>query len=281
MPMSNIKFFLHARVVRSAPDDQDFDDARAGHPIERRLNRIERVASAGHGQIDLRFFDGMLILFDSANDAVLGACEMQHRCALLPQVSRQKLTLRIGIHQGMIRLRSEDISDNAREIAGRLADTDDSILISQDVYRSLSKDLQTLAEAEEAPVAGLPVLTIDWRREIPSPRPDVSPDLQLRYGTQALEVSQHKPTVTIGRDPASDLVLDDIHVSRNHCRIERTGQSVQLVDTSTNGTLVIGEDKQENLVKQDAFVLEGRGMIFFGRPFKGERRGGISFESRR
>ena len=61
MPMSNIKFFLHARVVRSAPDDQDFDDARAGHPIERRLNRIERVASAGHGQIDLRFFDGMLL----------------------------------------------------------------------------------------------------------------------------------------------------------------------------------------------------------------------------
>ena len=161
MSISNIKFFLHARVVRSAPDDQDFDDARAGHPIERRLNRIERVAAAGHGQIDLRFFDGMLVFFDSANDAVLGACEMQHRCAVLPQVSRQKLTLRIGIHQGLIRQRSEDISDNARQIAGRLADTDDSILISQDVYRGLSKDLQALAEAEEAPVAGLPVLTID------------------------------------------------------------------------------------------------------------------------
>ena len=125
-----------------------------------------------------------------------------------------------------------------------------------------------------------PVFIIDWRREIPSNRPDVSPNLQLRFGTQSLEVSQHNPTVTIGRDPASDLVLDDIHVSRNHCRIERTGQSVQLVDTSTNGTLVIGEDKRENLVKQEAFALEGRGMIFFGRPFKGERRGGISFETR-
>lgn len=103
MPISNIKFFLHARVVRNAPDGQEFDDAQAGHPIERRLNRIERVAAASHGQIDLRFSDGMLILFDSANEAVLSACEMQHRCAVLPQVSRQKLTLRIGIHQGVLR----------------------------------------------------------------------------------------------------------------------------------------------------------------------------------
>ena len=280
MPISNIKFFLHARVVRNASDGQEFDDAQAGHPIERRLNRIERVAAASHGQIDLRFSDGMLILFDSANEAVLSACEMQHRCAVLPQVSRQKLTLRIGIHQGVLRQRSAETSDNVRGIAERLARDDDSILVSLEAGRSLSKELQSLIQTRGDAIAGVSVLSIDWRREIPSITPDIGPSLQLRFGTQALDVSQDNPTVTIGRDPTSDLVLDDIHVSRNHCRIERTEQSIQLVDTSTNGTLVIGEDKRENLVKQDAFVLDGRGMIFFGRPFKGERRGGISFETR-
>lgn len=280
MPISNIKFFLHARVVRNAPDGQEFDDAQAGHPIERRLNRIERVAAASHGQIDLRFSDGMLILFDSANEAVLSACEMQHRCAVLPQVSRQKLTLRIGIHQGVLRQRSAETSDNVRGIAEQLARDDDSILVSLEAGRSLSKELQSLIQTRGDAIAGVSVLSIDWRREIPSITPDIGPSLQLRFGTQALDVSQDNPTVTIGRDPTSDLVLDDIHVSRNHCRIERTEQRIQLVDTSTNGTLVIGEDKRENLVKQDAFVLDGRGMIFFGRPFKGERRGGISFETR-
>ena len=74
--------------------------------MERRLNRLERVAAAYRGRIDLRFGNGLLTTFDTADAAVLGAREMQHRCAVLPQASRPRLALRIGIHQGLIRQRS-------------------------------------------------------------------------------------------------------------------------------------------------------------------------------
>lgn len=292
MIRSRSKLFLHAKVARTGTDGETFDDAQAGHPIERRLNRIERVAAAYYGQVDLRFDDGMLVTFDSADGAVLGACEMQHRCAVLPQVSRQKLALRIGIHQGLVRQRSKELADDAREIASRLARINDGILISREMGAGLGKELSRLARPLEEADADTPVFVIDWRREIPSGAYGgesfwptsmhslpASPYVYLHFGLKMLEVSENNPVATIGRDPASDLVLTDIHVSRNHCRIERTAKGVLLTDSSTNGTIVLGEGAQERLVKNGSVALEGRGMIFFGRPFKGERRGGIRYES--
>jgi len=292
MIKSRSKFLLHARVTRTGSDDDKFDDAQAGHPIERRLNRLERVAAAYRGQINLRFDNGMLVTFESADGALLGACEMQHRCAVLPQASRQKLALRIGIHQGVLKQRSKDGTDDARELAAELARVNDGILVSQTMLDGLNLELRKLARPIEAPAAGMPVFTVDWRREIPSGAYGgesfwptsmhslpTSPYLQLQFGLKTLEVSEHTPVATIGRDPASDLVLTDIHVSRNHCRIERTVKGIVLTDSSTNGTTIVSDDGTELLVKRESAALKGKGLIFFGRPFKGERRGGVRFES--
>lgn len=82
--------------MRTGHASVEFDDAQAGYPMERRLNRMERVAASFRGRIDARFNNGMLMTFDSADAALLGACEMQHRCAGLPQVAGQRLALRIG-----------------------------------------------------------------------------------------------------------------------------------------------------------------------------------------
>ena len=164
MLKSRSKFFLHARVRRIDADEVEFDDAQAGHPIERRLNRLERVSAAYRGQISLRFNNGMLVTFESADAALLGACEMQHRCAVLPQVSRQKLALCIGIHQGVVKQRAKDGADDTRELAAQLARTNDAILISQAMVDGLNQDLRKLARPLAEKVSGLAVFTIDWRR---------------------------------------------------------------------------------------------------------------------
>lgn len=292
MIKSRSKFLLHARIARIDSNEEKFDDALAGHPIERRLNRLERVAAAYRGQINLRFDDGMLVTFDSSDGALLGACEMQHRCAVLPQVSRQKLGLRIGIHQGVVKQRSKDGADDARDLTTQLARINDGILVSQDMFDGLNHELRKLARPLKETVGGTSVFTIDWRREIPSGAYGgesfwptsmhslpTGPYLQLSFGLKILEVSERSPVATIGRDPVSDLVLADVHVSRNHCRIERTDNGVLLTDTSTNGTTIVGDDNKEVLVRGSSVPLKGRGLIFCGRPFKGERRGGVRFES--
>ncbi len=292
MLKSRSKFFLHAKVKRTDTDAEEFDDAQAGHPIERRLNRLERVSAAYRGQISLRFNNGMLVTFDSADAALLGACEMQHRCAVLPQVSRQKLALCVGIHQGVVRQRAKDSADDARELAAQLARINDGILISQAMLDGLNQDLCKLARPFGETISGLAAFTVDWRREIPSGAYGgesfwptsmhslpISPFLHLHFGLKTLEVSETNPMATVGRDPLSDLVLSDVHVSRNHCRIERTPNGIALTDQSTNGTTIVSDDGTELLVKNESTLLKGKGLLFFGRPFKGERRGGVRFES--
>ena len=292
MLKSRSKFFLHASVKRTDSDEKGVDDAQSGHPIERRMNRLERVAAAYRGQISLRFEDGMLVSFDTADAALLGACEMQHRCAVLPQVSRQRLALRIGIHQGVIKQRSKDDADDSRELAAQLACVNDGILVSQALVDGLNQELRKLARPLESAIAGIPVLTIDWRREMPSGAYGgesfwptsmhslpASPYLQLHFGLKTVEVSENNPVTTIGREPSSDLVLNDVHVSRNHCRIERTEAGIVLTDLSTNGTSIVPDEGTECVVRNKSVPLKGRGLLFFGRPFKGERRGGVRYEA--
>ena len=292
MLKSRSKFILHAKVRRTDSEEETFDDAQAGHPIERRLNRLERVAAAYRGQINRRFTGGMRVLFETGEAALLGACEMQHRCAVLPQVSRQKLALCIGIHQGVTKQRSKDLADDAGEFTEQLARVNDGILISQAMLDGINQDLRKLVRPLGEVTSGIVVYTIDWRRELPSGAYGgesfwptsmhslpASPGMHLHFGLKTLEISEINPVASIGRDPLCDLVLTEIHVSRNHCRIERTPQGIVLTDTSTNGTSIIYDQGKELLVKSDSVALKGKGLLFFGRPFKGERRGGVRFES--
>ena len=57
---------------------------------------------------------------------------------------------------------------------------------------------------------------------------------------EAMDISfDQKSMISIGRDPANDIVLDMPQVSRNHAEIERVGQRFRLIDlNSSNGTFV-------------------------------------------
>ena len=147
----------------------------AGRPIERRLNRMERVVAAYSGEIDARFSNGMQIAFETADAAILGAREMQQRCAVLPQLSGTRLALRIGVHEGIVQQRSEDNVDSARAEAAELAVMDDSIIVSPAVIASLNNELRKLAQSVGDLAAPAAAKKIDWRREISSAAADYSP----------------------------------------------------------------------------------------------------------
>ena len=248
---------------------------------------------AYRGQISLRFDNGMLVSFDSADAALLSACEMQNCCAVLPQPSGEKLALCIGLHQCILKQRSADSVDNTREFVARLASIDDAILISHAMLDGLNQSLKKLAYPLEEGASELEnAYVIDWSRENPSSvydgesfRPVATqravqngPYLQLHFGLKTLEVSESNPIVTIGRDPLNDLVIDDFHVSRDHCRIAKIPSGIVLIDQSANGTIVIPDGGSDSLVKNDSVPLTESGFLCFGRPFKGERRGSVRYE---
>ena len=283
---------VHAEIHTTGEHPEDFDDAKAGHPLERRLNRVERIATTYRGRVDLRFDNGVLITFDTADAAVLSSCEMQKRCIVLPQLSQMKLSLRIGIHRGTIRQRAKDEADHAREIALELAAADDGIIISDGIFEDIKPELRTIAHSVDGGLFDVKAYRIDWRREIPSsalggesywpsslnPHP-VGPFVRLHQGMRTVEATQDRPTITLGREPSCDLVLEDAFASRIHCRIERRSDGIVLTDSSTNGTCVRADDGTEHLVKKKSMLLTGKGLLFFGRAFNGERRGGIRYEA--
>ncbi|MDR2788809.1 MAG: FHA domain-containing protein [Candidatus Accumulibacter sp.] len=287
---SRRRFFVYARVARAEPDGEAFDDAGAGHPVERRLNQIEWVAAGHHAQIGPRSGRGMMATFGSAGDALLGACEMQRRCAVLPPIPSMRLVLRIGIHRGTIRQRLNDADDDGAGIIARLIRADDDIVVSRDMLDGLDEDFHRFAHPLEALAADTRVFAIDWR-EIspdthsgesilsPSKRARTAPRLRLQLGLKTLELSKRKPAATIGLDPENDLTLTDTRVSRRHCWVECSEKAILLTDSSAGGTTIVTENKQEILVRNGSVALSGNGMIFPGRPFMGERRGGIRYES--
>lgn len=292
--MSNPRhnFYVHAELVRSGSDSADFNDAEAGRPIERRLNRMERVIVAYRGHIDQRLASILKASFDTADAAFLGASEMQHRCAELPQVSRHRLTLRIGIHGGLVRQRSKDQADNDHETAAQLAVVDDGIAASEFVVAALNPQLRKLTDVLDGLPGATTGFNIDWQSEITSSAfggesawptslgfPPSGLYLRLYHGLKTIELTASNPVLTIGRNPVSDLVFVDRHISRDHCRIERGADGIMLVDTSVNGTTVVPDKGAEMLVKGGSANLTGKGLLFFGRPFKGERRGSVRYET--
>jgi len=71
-------------------------------------------------------------------------------------------------------------------------------------------------------------------------RPEESPVLIVKKGpSSGQKFRLTTGEITLGRDPASDIFLDDITVSRHHARIMVDKSSVQIIDAdSLNGTYV-------------------------------------------
>jgi adenylate cyclase len=75
--------------------------------------------------------------------------------------------------------------------------------------------------------------------------------------------------ISLGRDPAADIRLQEPLASRHHCTIERRGARLVLIDHSSNGTFVAIDREREFSVCHEETVLHGHGSISFGQSIAG------------
>lgn len=69
----------------------------------------------------------------------------------------------------------------------------------------------------------------------------------------------HPGTTTVGRHPDSDIFLDDVTVSRQHCRFTADMEGLKVEDAgSTNGTYVNGSRVDDTSLLPGDEVLIGR-----------------------
>jgi len=69
--------------------------------------------------------------------------------------------------------------------------------------------------------------------------------------------------ISFGRDPACDIVLDDIEVSRHHARIYKSGTDYFIEDlSSTNGTFLNGRAvKKHEIIRNGDFITFGESVV--------------------
>lgn len=286
---------LFAHISGSQPIGEKLGQAESLHAIERCLNRMERAIAVFKGRVVKHSGDQLMAAFDTAEDAMHAACEMQIRIENLPAVSGVKLAIGIGFHYGPVQdeTSNSDVYGDTVNIATRLAKrakggqiitsaaTVETLTpLSQKSVRALESTVikvdreevrlyavlwQKLAQNLNAPTMPVAVPTsIAQRQDAPATQ------LRLLYNYREHLLGAEKPSVTLGRDVHSDLVIRSMRASRHHCRIEKRHDVFVLVDRSTNGTFLTPDGETGFLLKHGEAVLKGRGRISFGpSPAKG------------
>ncbi len=102
--------------------------------------------------------------------------------------------------------------------------------------------------------------------------------LYLQTHTQELWLGAVRPLALLGRNPTSDLLVDNGYASRNHARIEYRHQHFYLRDDSRNGTFVrLGDTHQVVHLRGEEMPLGEWGEISLGCQFDPEPRDVVQF----
>lgn len=283
---------MFADVSGSARLFERLGDTEAMHAVERCLKRMTRSIEGYRGRTVQVVGDELLAAFESAEDACQASIDMQQRIADLPPVSGLKLTIRIGLHAGVVtaeadgQLSGEIINSTARIVGTARRD---QILGSSHLIKELPAqgttsfrpmpELGTIAQNGEQ----LGLFLIDWAPNMvigSHSSFSVTPTERLcvRYRGKAHLLDAKTPVLTLGRDLGNKLQIEDRKASRLHARIEKRQDGYYLIDTSTNGSFVRLAGKQEMLIRRQEVLLEGSGTISFGTSGNDPAADSASFE---
>lgn len=288
--------FMVADMTGSVSLHQRLNEQEAERVIDRGLKRMTRSIEGQGGKVQQVVGDELLARFTQAEAACHAAIDMQQRVADLPPVSGHKLSLRVALATAADAAQGE--SQHITQ-ALRLAalGTAGEILCDATLGKMLCENnglhfmpctgRQISCDASPGS-AGVSPFQLLWSNtggntqlseaSEPPPAFDQASRLCLRYLGQTYLVSLQNPVLTTGRDASCGVIVDDRRVSRQHARIERRSDGFYLVDTSTNGSFVSIQGRQEALVRKHDVLLEGRGKICLGSTINDGRSECLEFE---
>jgi class 3 adenylate cyclase len=249
------------------------------------LLALAEIAARHGGRVVKTIGDEIMCTFPGPLHGLLAATDMHRRVKGDPEFQRDNLAIRIGLHHGDALVENGDVFGDAVNTAARMADKSlarrDQIVATASTVKGVTNTtglrVRPLGTAwvlgKQAPIEIVDVL---WQEDlahvttvqrvmqaVDAVAPD-RPRLTVRFKSQVFEVDEGMP-FSIGRDPASSLVVETEWVSRNHALIEWKRGYFMLADRSTNGSwLKIGED-DELFVHRDETHLRRSGTISLGQ----------------
>jgi len=252
------------------------------------LIALAEVAARHGGRVVKTIGDEIMCTFPGPVHGLLAATDMQRRIKGDAVFQQDNLAIRIGLHHGDVLIENDDVFGDAVNTAARMADKTlarrDQIVTTASTALGVSNTtgLRTRSLGavrvlgKQAPIEIVDVLWQEDVAHVTTVQRVMQPveecaraHLMLRFRSQVFELDEGA-AFSIGRDPASSLVVETEWVSRNHALIEWKRGYFMLADRSTNGTwLKIGGD-DELLVHRDESHLRRSGTISLGQAHQGD-----------
>ncbi len=275
---------LFADVSGSTKLFETRGDLEARRLISAVLNALGGVSEGHGGRVVKTIGDEVMCTFPSALAGMLAACDMQKRMSHDAEFVAERLGIRIGLHHGdAIIEEGGDVFGDAVNTAARMAALAkrEQIVTTETTAAAAAAGNLNTRSLGEARVSGkvqpIPVVDVVWHEDtsnvtmvqrairIDDFQNVAGAKLVLRFRGRVIEISPASPALTLGRDPASSLVVDTEWVSRNHAIVEYKRGYFMLADRSTNGTwLKLGEDDELRL-HRDEIHLRKSGSISLGQ----------------
>lgn len=285
---------LFAEITGSNALYQSIGDLRALSILTRCLVVMEEQVYQHRGDVVKTVGEEMLCLFGDCNAAALAATAMQQRMEHFAADGSVPLGLRVGLHCGPLIEENGDVFGDGVNLAARLVKLAGSgqILTDAASFKVMRAAFRRRARSIDrrrfkGKSSEIEIFELGWRRGDGEAftteqgtllEHAASARIVLRSAGREITIDNTRASFTIGRDAANDLPVTSRKASRQHARIEWRRDKFVLFDHSTNGTYVRLEGEQPVLVKQESFLLRGRGLLGIGEALAARERGAIEFE---
>ena len=275
---------LFADVVGSTRLFELLGDVSARDKVAICVDMMRRATEQHGGAVVKTMGDEILATFEDCDAAMDAAVQMQAAIAAHPEleVQGQHIAIRIGCHFGPVVLETRDVFGAAVHTANRMTSQAKAgqIIITDSIYARLSDEWRAVTRQVDVAVprgqhGEVVIYEMLWQHgDATSMVPALATiavqhrpfRIRLRYlGSELVLDDRERSSATLGRGQENDLVIKGNLVSRLHARIEAGKNRFMLVDQSTNGSFVQGENGDDAFVRRDAIPLKGAGVIGLGR----------------
>jgi class 3 adenylate cyclase len=220
-----------------------FGESRAEAIRRAHFGLLRSVIDRHRGREVKNLGDGLMVVFESAVDAVTCGATMQRRVQLQADEGNGTVhvQMRVAISTGEADVENEDYFGWPVVEASRLcAQCPPGQILISGLTRTLvgSRTKLNFKPLGEMVLKGLKAVAhdVDWRGS------GSAAQLHITIGNAKTTIDLHTQSLRIGRAKDNDIAIEDHGVSRLHARIEHESGLWRLIDLgSTNGTRVNGK----------------------------------------
>lgn len=275
---------LFADVVGSTRLFEVLGDLTARDKVAVCVDIMRGATEQRGGSVVKTMGDEILATFEDCDKAMDAAVQMQVAISTHPEldVDGQHIAIRIGCHFGPVVLETRDVFGAAVHTANRMTSQAKAgqIIITDSIFARLSDEWRGMSRQVDVAVprgqqGEVTIYELLWQHgDATSMLPAIATiteqhrpfRIRLMYLGEVLILDdRERASATLGRGQENDLVIKGNLVSRLHARIEAGKNRFMLIDESTNGSFVQGQNGDDAFVRRDAIPLKGKGVIGLGR----------------